>query len=81
MRPSLSSTQILPRIPLPWRVHSGSPAKGEAGGWGFVFALAVGEGKFWVRDLFAVRDSNPEIGLDFRFVLLEIALAKQIPCM
>jgi len=57
MRPSLSSTQILPRIPLPriplpWRVHSGPLPQGEAGGWGSVFALAVGEGKFWVRDFF-----------------------------
>jgi hypothetical protein len=28
---------------------------------------------FWVSDLSTARDSNPKMGLDFRFVLLEIA--------
>ena len=53
----------------------------EASGWSSVFALAVGDGKFWMSDLSTARDSNPKMGLNFRFVLLEIALAKQIPCM
>ena len=37
----------------------------EAGGWGFVFALAVGDGKFWVDDLSAACDSN--LGMSLRF--------------
>ena len=45
----------------------------EASGWSSVFALAVGDGKIWVSDLSTARDSNPKMGLDFRFVLLEIA--------
>ena len=34
--------------------------------------MAIGEDKIWVRDLFAVRDPNYEMGLVFGYVLLEI---------
>ena len=32
--------------------------------------IAVGEGRFWVRDPFSVCDSNHEIGLVFAFLSL-----------
>ena len=34
--------------------------------------MAIGEDKIWVRDLFAVRDPNYEMGLMFGYVPLEI---------
>ena len=37
-------------------------------------ALAVGKGKFWVRDPFVVRDPNHGMGVVFRFSLFEIVL-------
>ena len=42
---------------------------GRASGTGFGFA--VGEGRFWVRDPFSIRDSNHEIGLAFAYLPLE----------
>ena len=42
---------------------------------GVFFGFAVGEGRFWVRDPFPVRDSNHGIGLVFAFLLLETVLA------
>lgn len=36
------------------------------------FGFFVGEGRFWVRDPFAMCDPNHGMGLMFGFVLLEI---------
>jgi hypothetical protein len=40
------------------------------------FALAIGDGRVWVRDTFVLRDPNGEMGFLFGFQLLEIVLVE-----